>query len=444
MNLYQLIEDQNPWWQEPGARRANRFPVRRDLQKEVLERVCKLDDRRAVVILGPRQVGKTTLLLQTADDLLSQGWPGRNLTYFDFSDDRLTGNITAREIVEASPTGSLRSYPRVFLFDEIRLSPKWGPWLKQMVDADLHRIVVTDSASSILRDEGRESGQGRWDEYLLEGLTFREFARLHSSQSETEEETIRRIPNLLERYLAAGGFPEHAYNEDYFEVRRRLRTDIVDKAIHRDLAGMGVNDLRVKELFIYLMQDSGSIFDAVKRAEDLRPKADPRSVREWVHKLESTLLVVPLPRNTRYAAARLRSRPKMYASDHGLVVSFSSSPLREEIVRSRVFEAVIFRHLRDAAKKMGGELSYFRRNDRLEIDFVFEGKAGNAAIEVTCSPNPAKEKKKSLQLGGRAVKAARLLTIHGGMLDRSEDGIQFIPLQRFLLDPISILESRTP
>lgn len=77
MILTDLLQDQNPWWRDGAIRRARGYPVRRDLQPKVLSRLLRVDDRRAVLLLGPRQVGKTILLLQLADDLLAQGWPPR-------------------------------------------------------------------------------------------------------------------------------------------------------------------------------------------------------------------------------------------------------------------------------------------------------------------------------------------------------------------------------
>jgi predicted AAA+ superfamily ATPase len=222
MNLNQIVEDLNPWWKESKARGTTRFPVRRDLHKTVLDQVLDISDRRAVVLIGPRQVGKTVLLLQVADDLLDQGWPVQNLTYFDFSDDRLTEPVNARDIVSMKPFGVNPDHPRLFLLDEIRLSPNWDQWLKHMVDKGSDRFAVTDSAASILREASSESGQGRWDEYWLEGLTFREFVRLHERPGEKEEETLQRLRNLPERYLMLGGFPEHATSVDFSEVRRRL------------------------------------------------------------------------------------------------------------------------------------------------------------------------------------------------------------------------------
>ncbi|MBW1811882.1 MAG: AAA family ATPase, partial [Deltaproteobacteria bacterium] len=182
MNTEEIFLDQNPWWEETTApRRGQRFPKRRELFSTVFGQLMRVDDRRSSVVLGPRQVGKTVMLQQIADELLKQGWPPGNVTYFDFSDDRITSpGITAREVVEVVPRGYEKGKPRIFLLDEVGSSDNWASWLKQAVDTMDHRIVVTDSAASLLRQGGRESGMGRWDEHVLEGLSFKEYLHLQS------------------------------------------------------------------------------------------------------------------------------------------------------------------------------------------------------------------------------------------------------------------------
>ncbi len=437
MSLTDLIQDQNPWWRDGSIRRARGYPVRRDLQPRILRRVLRTDDRRAVVLLGPRQVGKTVLLLQLADDLLAGGWPAQNLTYFDFSDDRITGDVTAREVVEAEPVGLDPAYPRVFLFDEIRSAPNWDLWLKQAVDARVGRIVATDSAARLLRDGARESGQGRWDEIYMEGLTFREFIELHGQPGEEVEVILRRAPNLHERYLALGGFPEYVLQEDFPEVRRRLRSDIAERAILRDLSGLGVDVERVKDLFVYLLQDSGAELNAEARARDLG--ADPRSVREWSRLLSDTLLVSPLERFNRNAAAGLRSKSKIYAADPGLVMAFAPLPVQDASVRAKVFEAAVYRHLRETARELEGRLSYFRQAEDLEIDFVLEAQGGLIAIEVTSGLRVRADKLERLRQAARRLGTDRRLLVHGGVIEEMAEGVETVPVQRFLLDPGSFL-----
>src|SRR5258705_8973632 len=124
MSINDLLHDLNPWWQDGDVRRARGYPFQRHRLAELLSR-AESEDRRATLLIGPRQVGKTILLLQLADTLLDRGYPPRNLTYFDFSDERITGEVTARQIVEALPEGRDADRPQVFLLDEIRGSKRW-------------------------------------------------------------------------------------------------------------------------------------------------------------------------------------------------------------------------------------------------------------------------------------------------------------------------------
>ena len=445
MDLGAILTDHNPWWKDASSRRASRLHARRDLHAEVLQHVGRAGDRRAAVIIGPRQVGKTTLLLQVADDLLEGGWSPRRLTYFDFSDDRLTEPVPARQLLDAASGELDPQTPRVFLLDEIRLSPSWSKWLKQAVDHTPHRFIVTDSAASLLRDGSRESGAGRWDQFTMEGLTFSEYLRLLARPGESEASVMNRVPNIVERYLVHGGFPEHIGSDTPDETRARLRSDIADRAIRRDLGQLDnrVDVEQVAHLFAYLMRGSGDLFDAVSRARDLG--ADPRSVRSWTHLLEEAMLVVPLERRTD-GGALLRAKAKLYAADHGLVSAFAPvpAPLGDDEVRGRIWEAVVYRHMRFAATALGGRTRYFRQNDDLEVDFVFDSDAGAVAVEVTASAAPSSRKLARLKQGAERLGAARALLVCGVPAGAVRDGIQFVPLGRFLLDPIGTLQGTEP
>lgn len=437
MDIRLILEDRNPWWREPAARAAWGMPVRRDLQGTVLASLQRADERRALVVLGPRQTGKTTLLWQTADDLLERGFPPGNLTYFDFSDDRITESVSAREVVSAQPVGLDPRAPRVFLLDEVHLAPRWDRWLKQAVDQRVGRIVVTDSAASLLRDAGRESGAGRWDEYWLEGLSFREFTRLQPSLR-GEEDPLGAAPELLERYLALGGFPEHALSEDFPAVRQRLRSAIVEKAIYRDLAGEVDSPELLRDFFVFLVQDSGKELHFSHRAADLQK--DPRTVRRWARLLEDTLLLSSLPPRKEKASERLRTPEKVYAADHGLINAFTVFSRADEALRAQQFEAVVFRHLREVAREMGGHLSYLRAGRKgLEIDFVFEADGKRVGVEVTSSRQVKARKMERLRAAGELISADRLVVVYGGLTEQDLDGVAAVPLARFLSEPAKVL-----
>ena len=437
--LRALLDEFNPWWSGRTAPAAASYP-RRDLHAQIVEHLGLRGGRRALLIIGPRQVGKTVILLQLAYDLIAKDWPAANLTYFDFSDPLLTEEISPQRIIDFTPVGISPDRPRLFLMDEISRATRWGLWLKQAVDRGQHRIIATDSAASLLRREGTESGQGRWDELQIEGLNFREFIHLIARTNESQSDVLRRVPNALERYLAVGGFPEHATSEDYYQARERIRSDIADRAIRRDLLRLNVDVERLRELFVYLVQDSGSIFNATTRARDL--DADPRSVANWLVLLEDTKLMVPLERFAKKAAVRLRSQPRVYAADHGLIAAFTpgGSVDRGQRTRGQAVEAVVYRHLRELVGRAQGGIFFFRRDDDLEADFIIEDQGEISIVEVTSSTDPRSEKFKRLVRVGDALKAKRLTLVHEGAIDQpSKEPIKSIALARFLLEPSLVL-----
>lgn len=444
-----VLEDLNPWWKEPGSRRALAWPVRRSVHGRLLEQLVRSDDRRAQVLLGPRQVGKTTLLKQLADDLLDGGWPPSNVTYFDFEDFRLKRQVEPEEIAELRPTGVDASRPQILLLDELHRVPRWDRWLKHAVDHQIARIVATDSAASLLREAGRESGLGRWDEILLEGLTFREFAALATGRTKESGPAAApparppRVPagdpELIERYFALGGFPAHATSDDFPLVRERLRSDIVDRAIRRDLTSRVDDPERLRTLFVYLVQQSGDQQNSKGRADDLG--VDPRTVAKWIDLLQDTFLIAALRRGSTStkAAGRLRGRPKLYAADHGLVTAFAEAPLRDSEVRSKLFEAVVYRHLREVARAGSGDLHYLRWGDDLEVDFVLEMGRERFGVEVTHSLQPKAAKVRRLERAAERAGAHRAVLIHGGLAEGEVEGVVLMPVNRFLGDPFSAL-----
>jgi predicted AAA+ superfamily ATPase len=402
--------------------------------------------RRAAVMLGPRQVGKTTLLLQLADDLVGKvGVAPPNVTYFDFSDDRLPAEgISPREVVDFAPPGVRLDQPRFFLFDEVGSGARWAQWLKHAVDARHGRFLVTDSASTLLLQGGRESGLGRWDEYRIEALSFREYLAFQALPGESPGSTMRRLPSPFEKYLSFGGRPEHVFASSLTDVRRRIRADTVDRAIGRDLLKYDVDVERVRELFVYLVADSGAIFDAGARARLLqRPDTAPvdrRSLDKWIALLEETMLIVRLDPFARAATGKLAGRayPKLYASDQGLVVAFSgvADPVEDPAVRGRALEAAVFRHLREHVERTGQALSYARdRRGSGEVDFVVhEGPKVRALVEVTSAKDPTK-KLEPVAAAARDWKARRAIVVHGGLEERREGEVWLAPAPSFLLAP---------
>jgi len=428
MSITSLLQDQNPWWRGSSPALP---PARRDLHATLKARLA-MTDRRGTVLLGPRQVGKTTLLLQVAEDLVREGWPASRVTYFDFSDDRCPPHFSVRDLAAAVDGGTqpAADVPRIFLIDEAEYSSGWERFVKQSVDRRRDRWLVTTSAAAHLRDAGRESGVGRWDEIRMEGLTYGEFLRILDPH-EVPEIRHRRDPLPLTRFLANGGFPEHVASEPVV-ARQRLRQYVGDRAILRDLLRTGVDVLRVQRLFVYLAQQSGGIVDVAKLATAL--EADARSVREWLARLRETQLIVPLRRHARAAAATLRDKEKVFAADHGLVRAFANDPAHPDTL-ARVFEATVFRHLRE----LGAECAYYRDRDDLEADFIVSVGAKSSVVEVTADSAPSGRKLARAREVRGAIGAARAIIVCSSAVATREGSVELLPIAEFLLAPKKVL-----
>lgn len=450
-----LADDLNPWWRDPDARRARAYPVPRHLQPRLLRQILNLGDRRAQVVEGPRQVGKTVMLRQLADDLLDRDWPPGNLTYFDFSDERLTKKVFPRDVAAFRPPSARPDHPQVLLFDEVTSAPDWDRWLKRAVDesergegAGRLRIVATDSSSTLLRAGATESGLGRWDEHTLETLNFSEVVDLAAADVAVDRENpewrrsiLSDRPGLLGVYLRNGGFPRSIKDWDSPSSSETLRADVFDRGVRRDLGQLGLVDERIQQFFAFLMEVSGGELNVAERAGQLG--ADDRTVRAWLTALAGTRLLWVLPRFGSQAPKRLGSQPKIYACDPGIVSAFALGAEESSLVGRQV-EAAVFRHLREAAAKKHGRLSFFReKGGETEADFVFEPGVGSGRVvfECTASRTVRPAKVATLERARAATKGVRAVLLSASLVESRNPGqVWQVPLQSFLLAPDQFLE----
>ena len=145
--------------------------------------------RRAVVLLGPRRVGKTILIRHLIADLLNRGVSGQRVAYVEMDHPLLHGQSLAdliRHVEDIAPGGEGLRY---LFFDEVQSHKDWEKHLKPLVDhrPDL-RILVSGSAAAALKRQSTESGAGRFTDFLLPPLTFSEYLQLRTEPAAIHEE----------------------------------------------------------------------------------------------------------------------------------------------------------------------------------------------------------------------------------------------------------------
>lgn len=452
--LNALLHDANPWWSKPpNGSFLPLQPFARGRLRDILRTLRP--GERAVSLVGPRQVGKTVLLKQTVEVLLglrrdptgneSEPLPPQNVTYFSFDDDRITRDVSPREVVDAKPPGVDESLPRYFILDEVSRAHRWDVWLKAAVDRSRHgpgqvdhRFLVSDSASTLLAGGRQESGLGRWDEVRIEPWTLGELLSL--DPSETPDEALRRDPTLYERYLARGGFPGHALSPETDDiVQARIRANIVDVAIYKDLDRHLQKADLARRFFVYLAQESGTEQNLSARAADLG--VDRRSVENWLALLRRAALVHLLDRQSRSgkASARLKAITRCFVVDHGIVAALSLAEMRP-LANARLVETAVFRHLREVALDPRSRLTYFR-DDQGESDFVLEVAGMTIAVEATTAAPRRHGKLARFRHAAERIGAQRMVVIHGGLEEGEIDGTILLPLHRFLIEPTLVLGS---
>jgi len=268
----------NPWWragqgideEEAAWPRRAYFDQFRDL---VLASVV----RRAVVLIGPRRVGKTVMLKHLVAQLLRQGVAGIRILFLSL-DTPLYSGRSLESLVQLfadqhrhalqRPLG--QAQPLWVLFDEVQYLKDWEVHLKSLVDSYPHiRFVASGSAAAALRMKSRESGAGRFTEFFLPPLTFAEYLHFAGAEAELIREAdpqpgqppeylvsdIQGLNIEFVNYLNYGGFPEAVMN---IAVRsnpgRFLRQDIVDKVLLKDLPSLyGIGDTQELNRFFNVL-----------------------------------------------------------------------------------------------------------------------------------------------------------------------------------------------
>ena len=257
------LKSENLWWDESGRISELFFSMKaRPYLNIFYPQLTNRQVQRAVVLMGPRRVGKTVMLHHAIQRLINDGIPPRQICYVSV-DHPLYNRLDLEAFLEAYQQAvgiDYRTYECFFIFDEIQYLKKWENYLKLLVDRHRNiKFVVSGSAAAALRLSSIESGAGRFTDFLLPPLTFYEYlcligkdALVSFSTSERgfvrscETVSIKELNHHFLNYLNFGGYPEVALSG---EVQRNpgqfVKSDIIDKVLLRDLPSLyGIGDIQ--------------------------------------------------------------------------------------------------------------------------------------------------------------------------------------------------------
>lgn len=411
----------------------------------VRELLTDAELRRAVVLLGPRRVGKTILIHHLIADLLAQGVDGRRIAYVEMDHPLLHGQTLQALVACIEAATGPRDGLRYLFFDEIQSLKDWEKHLKPLVDhrPDL-RILVSGSAAAALKRKSTESGAGRFTDFLLPPLTFSEYLTLRDEPpgmviERTGDAWLLKHLDLdtlnqqFVRYVHWGGFPELALSSTVQrDPGRFVRSDIVDKVLLRDLPQLyGIQDIQeLNALFTRLAFNTAqevSLEELSKRTG----VAKPTMVR-YVEYLEAAFLL--------RRVWRVDQDGQRYRRERGFKVYLTNPAMYTGLFGATDPEHPDFGHLVETALYAqrfheGARLNYARWGKGQEVDMVVTGPALRPveAIEIKWSDRPVEDAQATAALRQftaqhrlpRAICTTRTQTV--GLTTDGSSPTQFVP-----------------
>ncbi|MDB5968279.1 MAG: ATPase family protein [Hydrocarboniphaga sp.] len=351
-----------------------------------------LAESPAVALLGPRQVGKTTLALACGK--------GRDSVYLDLES-------AADRVKLGEPELYLPQHEEhLVILDEIQRIPELFQSLRGLIDAGRRRgrrsgrFLLLGSASIDLLKQSSESLAGR--------IRYLELAPIDAGEAGSE-----RVNALWLR----GGFPESLLAEtDAASLRWRM--DFIRTYLERDIPQLGprIPAETLRRLWTMLAHQQGGLLNAAVLARALA--VDGKTIASYLDLLVDLLLVRRLPPWHRNGGKRLVKSPKVYVRDSGLVHALLGigdlEALQAHPVAGGGWEGLIIESLLAAAPR-GTEASFYRTAAGAEIDLVLSlpGRTRPWAIEIKRSVAPRLER--GFHLACADIDPESRLVVYGGV-----------------------------
>lgn len=327
------------------------------------------------VITGIRRCGKSVMLEIIQNELLKDGVPAEAMLTYNFESLTLAPLCTAQalhqDVIEKSATIPRKVY---LFFDEVQEVKDWEKAINSFrVDLDCD-IYITGSNSKLLSGELASYLAGRYVEFVMYPLSFREFFDIIHEQQ----------PNLntaacFQQYMIYGGMP-YLWNLQYQdEPVKQYLYDLYNAIELKDIIRRKkIRDVDLLErILAYVTANIGNTFSATTISKYLKSegrKVAPETVLNYLHAGSEAFLFYPVKRQDIAGKKILSVQEKYYLADHGIREAVIGGNMKDI---NLILENIVFLEL----KRRGYKVTVGKYGDK-EIDFIAQRQSERIYIQV--------------------------------------------------------------
>lgn len=330
----------------------------------------KVDYRKAIIILGPRQVGKTTLIKKIAQEV------HENFIYVNGDDPEM------RSLWRDASQNRIRMLVggvKMILFDEAQKIENIGNTLKMIVDSESKiQVIVSGSSSLDIANQLNEPLTGRKWEYNLFPISWGEYVQTTS--------VIDGIQNL-ESMLIYGMYPDVLTHPS---DQKELLSNLAGSYLFKDI--LELSSIRRPELLVKILRalswQVGSEVSFNELAATV--EADKATVKAYVDLLERSFVVFQLSPFSRNQRNEINKSRKIYFYDNGirnaLIGNYSPLSGRNDI--GQLWENFVISEMvkKHAYTSFYGNIYFWRTTQQAEIDLVIEEDGKLIPVEIMWNP----------------------------------------------------------
>lgn len=307
--IIERLRYENPWWVNKQIPETYSSMSKRLYFNLFYPNVTEKNIRRALVLMGPRRVGKTVMLFHSIEQLISEDVNPQKI-FFIGIDNPIYVHLSLEDILNLCKQAlSLSNLNGCYVFfDEVQYLKDWERHLKVLVDSFPQiKFIVSGSAAAALKWHSTESGAGRFTDFMLPPLTFQEYIYLKKMNHLIFDGNIKYGDKIMNyclthdikalnrefiHYLNFGGYPEVVLSEKIqSDMGRYVKNDIVDKVLLRDLPSLyGIKDVQeLNRFFTYIAYNTGNEFSYETMSRESGIQKD--TLKKYLEYLEAAFLI---------------------------------------------------------------------------------------------------------------------------------------------------------